>query len=103
MFEKVRNKFIFSDIVLLLSIFCVGGFNEHISCLLSCLISIYFFIKIFTKKEIKFQANLFSVAITVLCLFYGLTCFWAIDAGMALIGFFKFMPILLYALLLWQE
>lgn len=103
MFEKVRNKFIFSDIVLLLSIFCVGGFNEHISCLLSCLVSAYFLVKIFTRREIKFQANLFSISITVLCLFYGLTCFWAIDAGMALIGFFKFMPIFLYALLLWQE
>lgn len=103
MFEKVKNQFIFSDIVLLLSIFCVGGFNEHISCLISCLISVYFLVKIFTRKEIKFQANLFSVSITVLCLFYGLTCFWAIDAGMALIGFLKFMAILLYALLLWQE
>ena len=39
----------------------------------------------------------------VLCLFYGLTCFWAIDSGMAFIGFLKFMPVFLYALLLWQE
>lgn len=103
MFENIKTKFGFSDIILLLSILCVGGFNEHISCLLSCITSAYFLFQIFSRKEIKFQPNLFSASIAVLCLFYGLTCFWAIDSGMALIGFFKFMPVLLYIFLLWQE
>jgi len=51
----------------------------------------------------KLHTDLFSIAMAVLCLFYGLTCFWAIDSGMAFIGFLKFMPIFLYMLILWQE
>lgn len=103
MFRSIKTKLIFSDLILLISIFCVGGFNEHISCALSCIASLYFSIRILSRKEIKLQTNLFSVAIIVLCLSYGFTCFWAIDSGMALIGFLKFMPILLYTFLLWQE
>lgn len=102
-FKRLNDKFVFSDVILLLSIFCVGGFNEHISCLLSCIASTYFLFKILSRKEIKLQKNLFSVSIAVLCLFYGLTCFWAIDSGMAFIGFLKFMPIFLYMVILRQE
>ena len=101
--KDFKIKFAFSEIILLLSIICVGGFNEYISCLISCITSVYFFIKVFSKKEIRLQVNLFSISIIVLSLFYGLTCFWAIDAGMSFIGFLKFMPIFLYMLISWQE
>jgi len=101
--KRLNDKFVFSDVILLLSIFCVGGFNEHISCLLSCVATIYFLVKILSRKQMKFHTDLFSIAIAVLCLFYGLTCFWAIDSGMAFIGFLKFMPIFLYMVILWQE
>lgn len=103
MSKNIKDKFAFSDMILLFSIFCVGGFNEHISCLLSCIAAVYLFAKLLSRKEIKLQTNLFSVSIMVLCLFYGLTCFWAIDSGMAFIGFLKFMPILLYMVISWQE
>ena len=103
MLKRLNDKFVFSDVILLLSIFCVGGFNEHISCLLSCVATIYFLVKILSRKQMKFHTDLFSIAIAVLCLFYGLTCFWAIDSGMAFIGFLKFMPIFLYMVILWQE
>lgn len=101
--KDIKIKLTFSEIILLLSIIYVGGFNEHISCLISCIASVYFFVEIFSKKEIRLQVNLFSISITVLCLFYGLTCFWAIDAGMSFIGCLKFMPVFLYMLILWQE
>lgn len=101
--KRLNDTIVFSDVILLLSIFCVGGFNEHISCLLSCVATIYFLVKILSRKEMKLHTDLFSIAIAVSCLFYGLTCFWAIDSGMAFIGFLKFMPIFLYMLILWQE
>ena len=101
--KDFKIKFAFSEIILLLSIICVGGFNEYISCLISCITSVYFFIKVFSKKEIRLQVNLLSISIIVLSLYYGLTCFWAISAGMSFIGFLKFMPIFLYMLISWQE
>ncbi len=47
--------------------------------------------------------NLMFVSVLSICLFYGLACFWAIDSGMAFIGFVKYLPVFLYLLLLYQE
>lgn len=83
--------------------FVAGAFHEHTSCLISVAISAYFFTRILSEGKIRVRINFMFVSIAVICLFYGLTCFWAIDSGMAFIGFVKYLPILLYLLLLYQE
>lgn len=103
MFSKAEKKLNFCDVIFLIATTLVGGFNEHISCLLSCALLVYLFVKYTSKKELCYSHSLFAVSVTVICLAYGLTCFWAIDSGMAFIGFLKFLPILLYFVAMQQS
>ena len=96
MFSKTREKIEFCDIVFLVAIVFVGGFNEYISCLLSCVLIGYLFARYILKKSIYYKQNFLTISVAIICVSYGLTCFWAIDSGMAFIGFLKFLPVLLY-------
>ena len=88
--------------VLLLALVISGGFNEYISCALSTIISILMIVKIVRNKIFIVNINIVSVSVAVIALFYLISCFYAIDSGMAFVGFLKFLPVLLYMLLLMQ-
>lgn len=104
--NKLKNCFKercdFSDIVLLITFLLIGGFNEYVSCLVTIALTVYLFIKIRKNKGLYINLSLMSVSLATVIAFYGLTALWAIDSGMALIGFLKFLPVLLYAAALWQ-
>lgn len=93
----------FTDIVLLLSVVLIGGFNEYVSCILSVIICGYIFFKLCKEKQLILKTDLTFIAVSVICVFYGLSCFWAIDSGMAFIGFLKFLPVLLYLVAISQN
>lgn len=98
--KKLNINFI--SIVFLLNILLAGAFFEYVSCFTSILL-IGYLIYIFKKNgKLVYRENLSSVAVGLLVLFYGLSSFWAIDSGMAFIGFFKFVPLLLFMLVLMQ-
>lgn len=63
---------------------------------------VWIIIKSVRAKKIRFCLNLTSVSVLCITLFYGLTVFWAVDGGMAFIGLIKFLPVLLYLLVLMQ-
>ena len=103
MVSKTEKSLSFCDVIFLIAMVLAGGFNEHISCILSCALLVYLFIRFASKKEIYYKSNLLTVSIAVICLGYGLTYFWAIDSGMAFIGFLKFLPVLLYLIAMQQS
>lgn len=89
--------------VLLIALLLSGGFNEYISCALSVIISVLLIIKTVKSKAFIVDINLTSVSVAVIVLFYLISCFYAIDSGIAFVGFLKFLPVLLYMLLLMQD
>lgn len=93
----------FADVLLMLSLLIVGGFNEYVSCILSVAMLVYLFIKMQKERHLTVRINLLSLSVAVLVLFYGLTIFWAVDAGMAFVGLLKFSPVLLYLCVLHQQ
>lgn len=101
--KSFKDNMVFTDVVLLLAFVVVGGFNEYASCVMSVAFGVYLVLKAVKEKQFCLKFNLISVSIAVLVLFYGVTSFWAIDSGMAFIGFLKYLPLILYALTLWQE
>ncbi len=103
MLSLVKEKLRFTDIIFIISIFLVGGFNEHFSCLISCVFSVYLFLRIAKTGKIVIEKSIFALSISLIVAFYFLTLFWAIDFGMAFIGFLKFLPVFLYMVLLWQD
>lgn len=89
--------------VLLLSLVLSGGFNEYVGCVLSAIISVLLIVKVARNRNFIVNINITSLSIVVIALFYLISCFYAIDYGMAFVGFLKFLPVPLYMLLLMQD
>lgn len=83
--------------------FLLGGFFEWASCLLSILILVLLVRKLRQGKTFRVSLSLSGAAVAALPLCCLLTALWAQDRGMALPGFFKFLPVGLFALLFLQE
>lgn len=104
--SKIKN--FFSDTyaaewILLLSLVLSGGLNEYVGCVLSAIISVLLIVKIAQNRNLVVNINITSLSIAVITLLYLISCFYAIDSGMAFVGFLKFLPVLLYMLLLMQD
>ena len=100
--EKIR-KIGFSGIILLMSLLLIGGFHEYISCALSAAMCIWLLVRFGKGKNLQIRKDFLTSAVVAVCGGYGLTCIWGIDRGMALIGFVKFLPLILYLFCLQQE
>lgn len=83
--------------------FLLGGFFEWTSCLISILLLILLVRKLRQGKTLRVSLSLSGAAMAALPLCCLLTALWAQDRGMALPGFFKFLPVGLFALLFLQE
>ena len=81
----------------------VGGFYEEVSCILSVFLAVAIFL--FAKKNKCITAKINAVFITscVIVAGYLLSVLWAVDRGMALLGFVKYLPILLFIILISQK
>lgn len=101
--KEINRKTNFQRVFLLLSIIAVGLFHEFLSCAASAALCMYLLITARKNGSIKFKLNIASVSIILISLFYGLTALWAVDSGMAVIGFFKFLPLPLYMLAVMQS
>ena len=100
---KIKTQYSFADGILLVALLLVGGFHEYISCFLGAAMSIWLLVKLAQQKQLRIRKDLLTSSVVAICLCYGLTCLWGIDRGMALIGFLKFLPLLLYLFCLQQE
>ncbi len=92
-----------SQIGLILSVLAVGTFHEFISCILSALLIAGVAFYILKNGEMKLYMNVTLLTVGVITLLYLISPLWAVDGGMALLGFFKFLPLILYLFLLFQE
>lgn len=96
-----RKAIPFSDCILLLSLLAVGSFYEYISCVLCVCMGIWLLCR--KEKTLSLDSGPLSFGVLVLCAGYGIVCFWAVDKGMAFVGLFKFLPLLLFLLCRGQE
>ncbi len=88
----------------LISAFCaVGLFNDYLCCFAAAVLSARLIYEVIKKKQLLFYINLSSSAVTVIALFYFLSVFWAIDKGEAFLGAFRFLPPLLFMLIVMQK
>ena len=101
--SKLKQQFSFADIVLFVSVLLIGSFNEFAGCVLSAILTVYIFLKLKKSKEITIKVNALSFSLLLICFMYGITILWAVDSGMAFIGFLKILPLLLYLITIWQS
>ena len=102
MLKKLTKPDVFT-ILFFLSLTCVGLFHDFASCIASVVLLVTLAVYGIITKRLTFYVNLTSVAVTVFVLSYGVTCLWAIDSGMAFIGFLKFFSVLLFLVCFMQN
>lgn len=102
MLQKIK-RLTFTDWLLLAALLILGSFHEFLSCGLSAVMCGYLCIRAMRKKQLNMPGGLGFYAVLTLSLFYGVTLLWAVDRGMAFVGFLKFLPLPLYLLCLRQE
>lgn len=87
---------------LLLSPFAFGLFYEYGTCAAAVLLMGIWIYLIAIGRLLTFRFGITSAALLALLAGYLVTPLWAVDSGMALLGFFKFLPAALFWLLLMQ-
>lgn len=103
--EKVRlNKatLFFLKSTLFVIPFLTGLYYEWQSCLLTILLAVYLCIYLKVCGRLTITLCPAFLATVVITLAYGISALWAVDSGMALLGFAKFLPLPLFAILLMQ-
>lgn len=93
----------FPKIFLSSALIAVGLFHEAWACAAAVVLCIAFLAETFGKKRIVIRVNLSSVSVAVMTVFYLLSILWAVDRGMAFLGFLKFLPVPLFLLILMQR
>lgn len=73
-----------------------GGYFVYVSALLGILLLAVTLYRIVWKKEITMAADWNLAAFAVLTFSYLIVSMWAVDTGVAVMGFIKFLPLLLF-------
>jgi hypothetical protein len=90
------------QIFFLISPFFFGGFHVFVSCIFSVIIFGYLFFLSSKKPGITVRINDTLLAVVVFLSFYLLSSIWSVDSGMAVMGFWKFLPIFPFLLIIMQ-
>ena len=88
---------------LLTALVLTGGFSEFTSCVIAVAVSVMLIAVIIRSGGLRIQLDLTSASVILAALFYLISSFYAVDGGMALLGFIKFLPVVLFMLLLMQK
>lgn len=94
-----NNKIL--KLLFITSFLLIGLFHEFTACLFLVLEFIYLGY-LYYKKDIKVFDNINFVFIVFIIFMYLFVCLFAIDRGMALIGFFKQLSILMFIIIVMQ-
>ena len=92
-----------SEVLLWAALLYIGAYHEYVACLFSVALFGVLLWKAKKNGGIKWRFDPVSIPVFVLVVFLFFTPFWAVDAGTAFVGALKFLPLLLYECLLWQE
>ncbi len=93
----------FAQYVLYISLFFVGIFHVYLSSVLSVILLVWLYLRLRKEGKLNIKVDMTLIAMLVLVLGYAVTPIWAVDSGTAVFGFFKFLPVLLYTVVLSME
>lgn len=96
-----KENTLFLKIVIILSSFFIGGYHVAVSCGVSVLLLLYMlYLALKNENKRKIEIGLTVLSIAVLTISYLVVSFWAVDSGTAIYGFFKILPVGLFALII---
>lgn len=83
-------------LLLMISSFLSGGFYEVISCICSVCLVVYLVYCRLKTGNLIFYRDITLIWTIVLAIAFGIGVLWAVDHGMSLFGFVKFLPLPLF-------
>lgn len=95
------NKFV--PLFLIISIFAVGLFHNPAAFAAAAVLCIYIAVCFEKNKELTFSFNLSSASVLLISVSYLATVIWAVDSGMALLGFFRYLAVFLFMVVMMQK
>lgn len=98
-----KRNTIFLGIMAAISLIWAGGYFVYVSSLLLILMVIYLIFLCIKEKKITLGMDWNMTALLLLVVFYLLSTLWATNSGMAVRGFIKYLPALLFYLILRQS
>ncbi|MBQ3074946.1 MAG: O-antigen ligase family protein [Clostridia bacterium] len=81
-----------------LSVAAIGLFHEYLAAFAGVVLSCLLLLSCRKEKKLSIKLGPAFLFVAVTVLFYGIGALFAVDPGMAIIGFFKFLPVLLFTL-----
>ncbi len=106
MLIKLKNYFgnnIFLPIFLVISIFAVGLFHNPVAFAASVVLCVFLAVCAVKRNELGFNVNISSVSVVILVTAYLVTAVWAVDSGLALFGFFRYLAVGLFMIAMMQK
>lgn len=94
MLKSVKNNI--HLLLFFLSIISCGLFHEFVSALFSVLLFAAIIYDIFKNKKLILRVNRTGISVFIITAAYLICSVWAIDSGMAILGFVKFLPLPLF-------
>lgn len=86
-----------------ISLCAVGLFHDAIACLFSVFLFLLLVFRTLKSGRLVIRKNLTFWTALISVAFYGVCILWALDRGMAFVGFLKFLPLLLFVILAMQD
>ncbi|MEE0945610.1 MAG: O-antigen ligase family protein [Acutalibacteraceae bacterium] len=90
-------------VIFFLTALFAGGYQDYVAALTGAALLIYIAVIGYKNRKLSFNVNLTSLSVVVISLFYLVSVLWAVDKGMAFVGFVKFLPVPAFMLILMQE
>ncbi len=107
--SDVREKpvsAVFSYVLLAIcsvSVAAAGLFFEWSACAASVVLSVYLLIFFIKNKKLTVKRDLSFISVAVIVVAHLFAVIYAVDRGLALIGFLKFLPVVLFFLCIMQD
>lgn len=79
--------------------FCLGIFHIFLSCTATIALSVVIIVLLLSNKNLSLFHNDSLLSVGIIVIGYGFSSIWAVDRGVALMGFFKFLPLLPFSVL----
>lgn len=86
--------------IIIFSLLFGGGFFEWVSCILNICMLLVLVGLFVIEKKINIAKSFSYYVTAAVAVLYLVVCLWSVDKGFAVLGFAKFLPILLFVLLL---
>ncbi|MBR6650035.1 MAG: O-antigen ligase family protein [Clostridia bacterium] len=106
MLTELKNFFSgnrFVPLFLIVSIFAVGLFHNPAAFAAGAVLCIYLSVAVHKNGELRFVSGLPSISVALIAFSYFATIIWAVDSGVALFGFFRYLAVFLFMVVMMQK